>query len=269
MAHPSDLRDLLEISDVKRLYDAIAAGCDVNWELPLHGSVVTALCIAANVNNAPMIRALLESGALVNKQDSQGWSPLMWASYRGHEAAVEALVNGGAEATLSIAAYASALGMAVGNDHACVIKHLVKAGADVNIADNADITFLEESLYYATTDTLAALLDAGAHVNMPSRSGWSPLMHAASFGLLEFVEVLLDAGADVHWHGTINSFNPLMLALFERSTRTAKRLLEAGADIRGARNRVVGHPEDEQTYSCVTLLLAAGLSPYDIISPGE
>merc|ERR1712012_111900 len=44
---------------------------------------------------------LVAAGANVNTRDSEGWSPLHWAAYRGHMEVVQELVGGGVDINLT------------------------------------------------------------------------------------------------------------------------------------------------------------------------
>jgi len=52
---------------------------------------------AVKAENVASIRQLIESGADVNQQDDQGWTPLNWAAGKGHLEMVKLLVENGAD----------------------------------------------------------------------------------------------------------------------------------------------------------------------------
>ena len=56
---------------------------------------------AADTGHTSVVRQLISDGANVNTRDTEGWSPLHWAAYRGHMESVQELVTGGADTRLT------------------------------------------------------------------------------------------------------------------------------------------------------------------------
>merc|ERR1712076_232060 len=56
---------------------------------------------AASFGDPTIVQELVQAGALVDFQDSFGWSPLHWAAYRGNMELVQELVEGGADTNLT------------------------------------------------------------------------------------------------------------------------------------------------------------------------
>ena len=54
---------------------------------------ITLLMYASGLGHATLVDLLLERGASVNLQDSNGWSALMLAAYEGHRAIVRRLLS--------------------------------------------------------------------------------------------------------------------------------------------------------------------------------
>merc|ERR1712088_667863 len=61
----------------------------------------TPLIFAASFGDPAIVQELVQAGALVDFQDSFGWSPLHWAAYRGNMELVQELVEGGADTNLT------------------------------------------------------------------------------------------------------------------------------------------------------------------------
>lgn len=61
----------------------------------------TALMLAASNNHVDVMEQLLAQGAMINaKEQTQGYSPLIWAAHRGHREAVALLLAHQADRTL-------------------------------------------------------------------------------------------------------------------------------------------------------------------------
>ena len=61
------------------------------WKSLKDGSGRTALCVAAAGGDFPIVKLLLEGGAMVDECSLDGNSPLLHATFNGHEAVVEFL----------------------------------------------------------------------------------------------------------------------------------------------------------------------------------
>jgi hypothetical protein len=84
---------------------------------------------AVKSGNADMVKELIESGAEVNQQDKQGWTPFSWAAGKGHLAVVDLLLQRGA-APLAVGRDLRTPQMiALAAGHAEVVKRLRQAEA--------------------------------------------------------------------------------------------------------------------------------------------
>jgi ankyrin repeat protein len=89
------------------------------------------------VNNANVLRLLLDAGAPTDTRDASGLTPLMDASWHGHLDAVQLLLKAGADLDARSATGASALTLAARHGHPVVVAHLLQAGADVESKNEA------------------------------------------------------------------------------------------------------------------------------------
>lgn len=78
----------------------------------------------------PMIALLLAHGALLDGQDDDGWSALMWACWSGLPQVVESLLEHGASHTLADRQGNTALHIAARRGHAGIVQTLLAKGAD-------------------------------------------------------------------------------------------------------------------------------------------
>ncbi len=134
---------------------------------------------AAKTGDLAKIRSLLQADpSLVNTQDDDGVTPLIYAT---HFAKPEAA------------------------------KLLLEKGAAANTPAGSGITALYEASGHGMVDVVKMLLAKGATVDAKTTAGGTPLLLAAENGQLEVVKLLLAKGADVnvqasysgiHWSNT-------------------------------------------------------------------
>lgn len=129
----------------------------------------------------------------VNQYDEQGWTPLLWASARGHADAIAALLNAGADP-----------GMAH-RDSGALPVHLAAQSGDVPsvrvllerrpehlnaVYDINGHTPLLQAVFYGHVPLADFLLRHGADTAMPTARGLGPLELAAQFQNHEMERVL-------------------------------------------------------------------------------
>ena len=212
---------------------AAEAGADANASLP-EGQTV--LMTAARTGNADTIGALLRAGAAVNAKESWlGETALMWAAVENHPAAVQRLVDGGADlnARSTLQTYPpmnypatglvrmamprggwTALMYAARQGSLDAARALADAGADVNLTDPDRTTALLLALVNSHFDVAAMLVEHGANPNLADVTGKAALYTAvdarneerlfsrpiakrsSKINSLQFLTLLLDRGAN-------------------------------------------------------------------------
>jgi hypothetical protein len=130
----------------------------IDGRYPLHA--------AAFSGNSEMVRILIEyDPANIDARDSDGWTPLFWAS-GGHN-----FKNG------------------------YVLRSLLEHGADVNVQDNIGWTPLRWASFNGTLEGVRLLLEHGADVEVKDDKGKTALQQAAERGYDEVVNLLREHGA--------------------------------------------------------------------------
>ncbi len=156
---------------------------------------------------------------------------LIDAVKRHDRAAVNALLDRGADVNAAQRDGATALHFAAEGDDLPLIDLLLDAGADVNATNRFKVTPLELAAVNGDRAAIERLLVAGAHVNATSREGQTALMTAARTGRLDAVQALLAHGATVDaaegWRGQ----TALMWAAGEGHADVVAALIDAGADV--------------------------------------
>lgn len=177
------------------------------------------------------VKTTLAIGGDPDARDTNKWTPLMWASERGHREVARALVEHGADVNARATDGSTALMLAAiaGDKH--LVKLLVENAADVNARssdgltplawaaamDRGQIVALLRSHGARMTLPIAALvgdekevqrlISSGANVRAKDRHGWTALMDGVISGHTEVVKLLLEKGATVksvkHWDGAL------------------------------------------------------------------
>ena len=125
------------------------------------------LARAIGRNDVKAVEALLQGGADANEQDGDGYSMLRLAAILGCTA---------------------------------IARVLIENGADVNGVDAHDDMMGSTPLMSAVSmNSLAIarlLLDSGANINAVNVRGWTALMYAVVTNRMEIMSLLIDRGAD-------------------------------------------------------------------------
>lgn len=171
-----------------------------------------ALCTeAANKQTKALLKAikdgdvakalqLIDSGADINAQDEDGWTPLM----------------------LSIATEKPSLG---------VTMALIQAKADINAVDPKGRSALMQAAANGSTPALKILLSEKANIDLQAKNGWTALMYAAGSGKADALQVLVDAKAAINLQEA-SGYNALMIACLHGHVEAVKVLLAAHPDLK-------------------------------------
>ena len=171
---------------------------------------------ASRYGDLERVRQLIQEGQDVNRGDSDGWTPLMWAALCGHDQ---------------------------------VVQELIRAGADVNGKGYYKLTALHRASSCGHSSVIKTLAEAGANLNEQDMWGWTPLMWAAYKGYANVVVELIRAGADVSVVSSCERLSvaagstALYFAAKQNTIECGVLLVEAGADMR-ARNKKSKSPLD-------------------------
>lgn len=149
---------------------------------------------AIELDNARLLRPLLEGGLDPNTTDDRGNTGLLMAVRDGcFEAAALLLATSGVAVDQPNAAGETALMMAALRGHSEWVVRLTQRGAAVHRSGWTP-------LHYAASGpeprVLTLLLARGAQLDATSANGTTPLMMAAGYGALDGADLLLARGAD-------------------------------------------------------------------------
>ncbi|XP_007937787.1 ankyrin repeat and SAM domain-containing protein 3 [Orycteropus afer afer] len=135
---------------------------------------------AASIGQYEVVKECVQRGELdLNKKNGGGWTPLMYASYIGHDT---------------------------------IVHLLLEAGVSVNVPTPEGQTPLMLASSCGNESIAYFLLQQGAELEMKDIQGWTALFHCTSAGHQQMVKFLLDSGANADTREPVYGFTPLMEA---------------------------------------------------------
>ncbi|XP_063474352.1 ankyrin repeat and SAM domain-containing protein 3 isoform X3 [Symphalangus syndactylus] len=135
---------------------------------------------AASIGQYEVVKECVQRRELdLNKKNGGGWTPLMYASYIGHDT---------------------------------IVHLLLEAGVSVNVPTPEGQTPLMLASSCGNESIAYFLLQQGAELEMKDIQGWTALFHCTSAGHQHMVRFLLDSGANANVREPIYGFTPLMEA---------------------------------------------------------
>ncbi|XP_048351059.1 ankyrin repeat and SAM domain-containing protein 3 isoform X2 [Sphaerodactylus townsendi] len=135
---------------------------------------------AASIGQHEVVQACIQCGSLdLNQRNCGGWTALMYASYIGHNA---------------------------------IVQMLLEAGANVNMPTPEGQTPLMLASSCGNESVAYLLLQRGAKLEMKDIHGWTALFHCTSAGHQQMVKFLLDNGANANCREPLCGYTPLMEA---------------------------------------------------------
>jgi ankyrin repeat protein len=168
---------------IEQMVAALVTVGDVNVMGHKDNATGTALYHASWNGKLEAVRWLLaQEGIDVNLGGQLGTSPLIMASLRGHEAAVEALITAGADVDRQNCWGYTALMQASLFGHTAIVRRLIEAGARVNRTDRNGWTAIDCAQRHRRPATVEVLL---AHRAMPGTGTWAttlPSLHTRLLG---------------------------------------------------------------------------------------
>lgn len=153
---------------------------------------------AARGGHNEAMDALLQAGADPDALDGLGWAPLHWAAAWGQREATVALVEAGAAVDPRNRYGYTPLHIAADRGHSSCAVALLSKGADPTIISGNEWTALHLAAASGCTETVEALIASGADANVRDANGSTPLHWATQHADKLVIEALLEAGADVN-----------------------------------------------------------------------
>ena len=163
------------------------------------GNGRTPLHVATFQGHGAAAQALIEAGADPHLLDNQRYDAVTIAAVRDDVGTLKALLASGASAKLITSVYdGTALIAAAHLGHDGIVRELIQAGAPLDHLNNLGWTALIEAVILGNggprhVETVRALVAAGADVDIADRQGLTPLQHASARGYGSMVSILRDA----------------------------------------------------------------------------
>ncbi|CAL4969322.1 unnamed protein product [Urochloa decumbens] len=188
-----------------------------------------AVHVAAARGKLPVCRYLVEelaSGCQFNQRGGMSMTPLIYAIDAGSVDVVRYLLDNGSDTETLMSTGLKPLVYAVGKGNCEIVQALLSKGACIDA-----LTTVGAALHFAAhdgrDDMVKILLDHHADPNKVAYGANRPLIYAIYARSLKCVKLLIEAGADVRGVGTET---PLALAATDGLTDILKCLVQAGAD---------------------------------------
>ena len=202
-------------------------GANVNLESSDGG---IALHNAAQDGHVEIAKMLIKAGSYVDHQCHNGVSPLMLASFYDKIDVVKLLIRHKANLDTRDNNGESAL-MAVSTYNlSSVVELLLKAGANPNLRQSGGFTALGQAAANGHIDSAKLLIQYKANPNIASNEGFTPLMAASQSGYNNIVKLLVKAGAKLDLQADMGH-TALMIAYYNNQPAVVTTLIEAKANV--------------------------------------
>ncbi len=214
----------------------------------------TALTAARQKSHLHIEQILLEHGAVdpviideerqvgqidltLTVEGQAGWTPLMYAAWRGDFDAVTQILQTRPDVHATDKDGHTALSRAAWRGHVEIVRILVAAGSDPNSRQDNGFTPLLWATQYGHLDVIRVLVAAHASLydTLPI-TGYSALLLACSMQDEKATALLLSLGADINWRSSTGQ-TAIMVAAAGESIELLRQLLPGGVDLDVIDNR--------------------------------
>jgi ankyrin repeat protein len=181
------------------------------------------LLVAVMQGHQDAVAALMEGGADASVA-------LFFAAQTGRADAISSLVLGGVDPNITNEQGVTAIFVAAENGHGDCIRELILGGANPDATNKGDATPVFAAAQNGHAEAIKALLIAGADPNRADRENASPVFVAAQHGKSEAISTLLMGGADPNKMNK-DSITPVFVAAQEGHAGAITALFKGGANV--------------------------------------
>lgn len=133
----------------------------------------------------------------LNQGDDHGFSPLHWASMKGHTKIVEMLLMRGARVNATNRGDDTPLHLAAANGHRDILHMLLRQKADINFTNEHGNTPLHYAVFWGYTDIAEDLVRNGAKVSIANKYGDTPLDKSSGSLAKRLHDIAVENGQDL------------------------------------------------------------------------
>ena len=188
------------------------------------------LLTASKFGELAIARFLIDEGADVSEANKDGWTPLFFAAWEGHESVAQLLIDRGADVLAADNDSSTPLHFAVREGHLAVARVLMDKGANVSAANKAGQTPLFFAVLGGHEPVARLLISGGADLSAADQDSLTPLHFAACEGHWAVARLLIDGGANIS-AADKDGWTPLLFAAREGREPAARLLIDGGADV--------------------------------------
>ncbi|XP_075686591.1 ankyrin repeat and SAM domain-containing protein 3 isoform X2 [Rhinoderma darwinii] len=191
---------MAELSDEASETEMLSRSLTMWYGEPLDGQELSLdLHTAASIGQYEVVQCCVRRGDVdLNQPNLGGWTPLMYASYIGHDA---------------------------------VVSLLLEAGVDVNCRTPSGQTPLMLAASCGNESVAYFLIQQGAEIEARDARGWTGLFHCTSAGHQRMLRFLLENGANGDAKEPVYGFTPLMEAAASGHEIIVQHLLNHGVKL--------------------------------------
>ena len=189
----------------------------------------SALAPAIRARNRAAIDWLIEKGADVNAVDASGGTPLLAAAPGRDPALIAHLISRGADVRRANRNGETLLHVVMGWADPGLTEALIAAGADVNAKDGKGRNALSLAASHGRPDTVDFLIDRSSDLNVKDANGEAALLSVLKKGWAAQARHLIDKGVDVNVRDR-EERTPLHYAARGRDAEVVRMLVAKGAD---------------------------------------
>uniref|UniRef100_A0A0G4H230 Uncharacterized protein n=1 Tax=Chromera velia CCMP2878 TaxID=1169474 RepID=A0A0G4H230_9ALVE len=216
---------------VKKILEEDAKVCRLNLDMPDPLRGWTPLIWASCKGHAEIVQLLIAANASVDWQTKDGVTgALFWASHQGYTKIVRLLVDAKANVDLQDRKGETALFRASEKGHTDMVRLLVNAKANVDIQNQDERSALIRAASNGHTEIVRLLVDTNAKVDTQDRYCETALITASYKGHTDIVRLLVDSNANVDTKDKKED-TPLLLASSSDHTGIVRLLLDANAAV--------------------------------------
>nr|CAD7397593.1 unnamed protein product [Timema poppensis] len=197
-------------------------------------SIGTDLSVSISAGQEEVVKLLVATGAAVNVQSQNGFTPLYMAAQENHDNVVRFLLANEANQSLATEDGFTPLAVAMQQGHDKVVAVLLENDTRGKVR----LPALHIAAKKDDCKAAALLLQNNHNPDVTSKSGFTPLHIAAHYGNESIANLLLNRGADVNYaakdivlFAVQHNITPLHVAAKWGKTNMVSLLLEKGANI--------------------------------------